>query len=53
MEGIDWINLAQDRNRWRGVVNVEMNLRVPANAGNFSINLVLVSLSRRTVSCSG
>jgi hypothetical protein len=27
--GIDWINLAQDRDRWRGVVNAVMNLRVP------------------------
>jgi hypothetical protein len=28
-----WIDLAQDRNRWRAVVNVEMNRRVPKNAG--------------------
>jgi hypothetical protein len=27
--GIDWIELAQDRDRWRALVNVEMNLRVP------------------------
>jgi hypothetical protein len=27
--GIDWINLAQDRDRWRGIVNTVMNLRVP------------------------
>ena len=26
---MDWIGLAQDRNRWRGIVNVVMNLRVP------------------------
>jgi hypothetical protein len=25
----DWIGLAQDRYRWRGVVNAIMNLRVP------------------------
>ena len=24
-EGLDWINLAQDRDRWRAVVNVVMN----------------------------
>jgi hypothetical protein len=27
--GIDWINLAQDRKRWRALVNAVMNLRVP------------------------
>jgi hypothetical protein len=27
--GMDWIDMAQDRNRWRALVNVVMNLRVP------------------------
>jgi hypothetical protein len=27
--GMDWIELAQDRERWRVLVNVVMNLRVP------------------------
>jgi hypothetical protein len=28
-DGMDWIDMAQDRDRWRAVVNVVMNLRVP------------------------
>jgi len=33
--GIDWIDLAQGRDRWRALVNEVMNLRVPQNVGNF------------------
>jgi hypothetical protein len=27
--GVDWIYLAQDRDQWRSLVNMVMNLRVP------------------------
>jgi hypothetical protein len=27
--GMDWIDVAQDRDRWWALVNVVMNLRVP------------------------
>jgi hypothetical protein len=28
-DGVDWIHLAQDRDRWRELVNTIMNLRDP------------------------
>jgi hypothetical protein len=28
-EGMDWIDVAQDRDRWRALVNEVKNLRVP------------------------
>jgi hypothetical protein len=27
--GMDWIDLAHDRDQWRAVLNMVMNLRVP------------------------
>jgi hypothetical protein len=28
-EGMDWIDLGQDRDRWQALVNAMVNLRVP------------------------
>jgi hypothetical protein len=34
-EDMDWIDLVQDRDGRRAVINTVMNLRVPLNSGNF------------------
>ena len=46
---MDWIGLAQDRDRWWKLVSAVMNLRVPWNAGNFLTSCKPVSFSRRTL----
>jgi hypothetical protein len=48
--GMDWIELAKDRDRWRVLVNVVMNLRVQQNVGNVLTGCKPVSFSRRLCS---
>ena len=50
---MDWIGLAQDRDRWRTLETAVMNLRVPWNAGNFLTSCKSVSFSIRTLHNGG
>jgi hypothetical protein len=34
-DGVDYINMAQDRNQWRALVNTVLKFRVLLNAGKF------------------
>jgi hypothetical protein len=29
LDGMDWIDMAQDRDQWRALVNTALNLQVP------------------------
>ena len=49
MWGVDWIELAQDRDRWRTPANAVLNLRVTYGDGNLLTSCKLVSFSRRTL----
>ena len=33
-ENMDWVDLAQDRDRWQTLVTTVTNIRFPLNAGN-------------------
>jgi hypothetical protein len=35
MESMDWIDLAQNGDRWQALADAVMNLQFPYNAGNF------------------
>jgi hypothetical protein len=46
-DGVDWINMAQDRDQWRALLNTVMNFQVPLNAENFLSGCTIGSFSRR------
>jgi hypothetical protein len=45
--GMDWIDVAQDRDQWSALVNTAMNLRVPVNVGKFLSSCTTGGFSRR------
>jgi hypothetical protein len=48
-DGMDWIDLAQDRDRLRALVNTIMNLQVPLNAGKFLSSCTTCDFSKRVL----
>jgi hypothetical protein len=45
--GMDWIDLAEDRDQWRALVNTVMNRQVSQNVGKFLSNCTTGGFSRR------
>jgi hypothetical protein len=43
---VDWIDLAQDRDQWRALVNTLMNLHVPERVGKFVSSCTTGGLSK-------
>jgi hypothetical protein len=50
-DDMDWIDMGQDRDQWRVLVNTVLNLRVPQNAGEFLSGCTIGGSSRRVQLC--
>jgi hypothetical protein len=46
-DDMDWIDLAENRDKWKALVNAVMNLRVSQNAGKFLSSCTIGRFSRR------
>jgi hypothetical protein len=46
-DGMDWVDVAQDRDQWRVLLNTVMNLQVPLNAGKLLHGCTIGSFSKR------
>jgi hypothetical protein len=47
LDGMNWIDLAEDRDQCRALVSPVINFRVPKNAGNFLSSCRIGGFSRR------
>jgi hypothetical protein len=45
-DGMDWIDLALDRDQWWALVNSAINIRVPQNAGKYLSSCTIGGFSR-------
>jgi hypothetical protein len=46
-DGVDWFDMPQDRDQWRALVNMVLNLQVPQNAGKFLSGCTIGGSSKR------
>jgi hypothetical protein len=44
---VNWIDLAEDRDQWRALLNTVMNFLVPLNARKFLSSCTIGGFSRR------